>query len=68
MTEKDDRDDRAPDAAHTELRPAGAGRRGKAGPDDGKSGARTLKPRSRTLPEGLEDDPGEDDPFNDMPV
>lgn len=45
-------DGKARDGAHTELRPA----RG------------TPRPRSRVLPPEIEDEPGEDDPFNDMPV
>jgi hypothetical protein len=38
--------------AHTELRPAGS----------------TPRPRSKVVPPELGDEPGEDDPFNDMPV
>jgi hypothetical protein len=64
---KDENGDEARDqAAHTELRPAGAGRRDRPGKDG--EGASTLKPRSRTLPDALKDDPDEDDPFNDVPV
>jgi hypothetical protein len=40
------------EGAHTELRPAGA----------------TPRPRAKVLPPELEDEPGSDDPFNDMPV
>jgi hypothetical protein len=40
------------EGAHTELRPAGG----------------TPRPRSKVLPPEIEDGPGEDDPFNDMPV
>jgi hypothetical protein len=45
--------DKDPKAApHTELRPAGTGPR----------------PRSKVMPPELRDEPGDDDPFNDMPV
>jgi hypothetical protein len=40
------------EGAHTELRPAGDAPR----------------PRSRLLPPEIEDEPGEDDPFNDVPI
>jgi hypothetical protein len=38
--------------AHTELRPAGV----------------LPRARAKVLPPELDDEPGEDDPFNDMPV
>lgn len=40
------------EGVHTELRPAGV----------------VPRARSKVMPPELDDEPGEDDPFNDMPV